>query len=99
VTQHGGSAVLFGQLYPTVWDMSAAAVLLICLTGHNLSTVLSLPAEPHRPDGDSGSGPKTALVGMLKPRRGRGRAHEYRAHRHRRRGRRPDRCFLGVRCV
>jgi hypothetical protein len=75
VTQHGGSAVLFGQLYPTVWDMSAAAVLLICLTGHNLSTVLSLPAEPHRPDGDSGSGPKTALVGMLKPRRGRGRAH------------------------
>lgn len=74
VTQHGGSAVLFGQLYPTVWDMSAAAVLLVCLTGHNLSAVLSLPAEPHRPDGGAG-GPRTALVDMLKPRRGRGRAH------------------------
>ncbi|TDK92556.1 hypothetical protein [Mycolicibacterium mucogenicum] len=74
VAQHGGSAVLFGQLYPTVWDVSAAAVLLVCLTGHNLSPVLSLPAEAHRPDGDSG-GTKTALVDMLKPRRGRNRAH------------------------
>lgn len=74
VAQHGGSAVLFGQLYPTVWEMSAATVLLICLTGHNLSAVLSLPAEAHRPHGDGG-GPKTALVDMLKPRRGRNRAH------------------------
>lgn len=74
VARHGGSAVLFGQLYPTVWDVSAAAILLVCLTGHNLSAVLSLPAQAHRPDGDTG-GPKTALVDMLKPRRGRGRAH------------------------
>ena len=74
VPQHGGSAVLFGQLYPTVWDVSAAAVLLICLTGHNLSAVLSLPAEAHRPDG-GGGGSKTVLVDMLKPRRGPSRAH------------------------
>ncbi|ART69859.1 hypothetical protein BTO20_15830 [Mycobacterium dioxanotrophicus] len=74
VLRHGGSLALFGQLYPTLWDMTAAAVLLVCLTGHNLSPILSLTADPHRPDGD-GAGVRTALVDMLKPRRGPGRAH------------------------
>lgn len=69
VFDHGGSLLLFSQLYPTCMDMAAATVLLICLTGHNLSSVLSLRADPHRPDGDAG-GPKTALVEMIKPRRG-----------------------------
>jgi hypothetical protein len=68
--EYGGSEALFARLYPTLWDMSAAAVLLVCLTGHNLSAVLSLPADGHRPDGDS-DGRHTVLVDMLKPRRGR----------------------------
>lgn len=70
IHEHGGSTLLFSQLYPTCMDMTAATVLLICLTGHNLSSVLSLRANPHRPDGDAG-GPRTAVVEMIKPRRGR----------------------------
>ncbi|KAA8877458.1 hypothetical protein F3087_43940 [Nocardia colli] len=69
-TQHGGTAVLFAQLYPTHRDLAAAATLLICLTGHNLSTVVSLPVSHHRPDGDAGS-TRTAIVEAVKPRRGR----------------------------
>ncbi|MGW5569832.1 hypothetical protein ACWEVD_01410 [Nocardia thailandica] len=74
VNDHGGSPVLFAHLYPTHHDLAAAAVAMICLTGHNLSAVLSLTDQAHRPDGDAG-GPRTALVEMIKLRRGRGRAH------------------------
>ncbi|KAA0022560.1 hypothetical protein [Antrihabitans cavernicola] len=71
---HGGTAVLFAQLYPTPHDLAAAAALLICLTGHNLSTIRNLPARHHRPDGDAGAS-RTAIVGAIKPRRGRQHAH------------------------
>ncbi|MGW5317876.1 hypothetical protein [Nocardia thailandica] len=74
VSDHGGSPALFGHLYPTHHDLAAAAVAMICLTGHNLSAVLSLTDQAHRPDGDAG-GPRTALVEMIKLRRGRARAH------------------------
>ncbi|BCK56203.1 hypothetical protein [Nocardia wallacei] len=69
-TRHGGTAVLFAELYPTPRDLAAAATLLICLTGHNLSTVVEMPAAHHRPDGDAGA-TRTAIVEVIKPRRGR----------------------------
>ena len=74
-TAHGGTAALFAELYPTPQDVAAAAALLICLTGHNLSTIATLPARHHRPDGDAGAS-RTAIVETIKPRRGRHHAHQ-----------------------
>lgn len=74
ILRHGGVYTLFAELYPTIWDMSAAAVLLICLTGHNLSPILELPAAAHRPAAQ-GDRRQSALVDITKPRRGRTRAH------------------------
>ena len=73
-TAHGGTAALFAQLYPTPQDLGAAAALFICLTGHNLSSVREMPAVHHRPDGGA-SETRTAIVDMVKARRGRAHAH------------------------
>ncbi|WP_458682705.1 hypothetical protein [Prescottella equi] len=73
-TTHGGTAALFAELYPTCIDLGAAAVLLVCLTGHNLSAIENLSVRHQRPDGDAGDY-RTALVEMIKPRRGGTHAH------------------------
>jgi hypothetical protein len=65
----GGVRAVTASLYPTCHDIGAAAVLLICLTGQNSSTIATLTTEHLRPDGHAG-GTATALVDMLKPRRG-----------------------------
>lgn len=73
-TMHGGTIALFAELYPTPLDLGAAAALVICLTGHNLSSVQNLPARYHRPDGDAGAS-RTVVVDVVKPRRGPQHAH------------------------
>lgn len=52
------------------FEISAGAVLLAALTGQNPYTIMKCAATHHRADGDAG-GPKTAIVGVRKPRRGR----------------------------
>jgi hypothetical protein len=69
VVQHGGSRAVMARLFPTLQEVGAAAVLLICLTGQNYSTIAKLTVEHSRPDGHAG-GPASALVEMVKPRRG-----------------------------
>ncbi len=73
VTRHGGAPAMMAKLFPTTQDIGAAAVLLICLTGQNYSTIAALTTEHSRPDGHAG-GPASALVEMVKPRRGGRRA-------------------------
>ncbi|TXS49092.1 hypothetical protein [Streptomyces sp. t39] len=74
VRRHGGAGRLLARLYLTRADVVAAAVLMVCLTGENLGTIISATTAHHRPDGETG-GPASAVVDWLKPRRGPARAH------------------------
>ncbi|MFE5562383.1 hypothetical protein [Streptomyces sp. NPDC056544] len=58
----------------TYSDIGAAGVLLLCLTGQNYSTISTASATHHRADGHTGA-TATAVVDLVKPRRGRDRAH------------------------
>ncbi|MGJ6963899.1 hypothetical protein ACSDR0_18500 [Streptosporangium sp. G11] len=69
VGRHGGPRVVMAQLGMTVHEAAAAAVLLICLTGENLTTIATAPALFHRPDGYAGR-TASVLVDLVKPRRG-----------------------------
>ncbi|MFI8520052.1 hypothetical protein ACIGEZ_19815 [Streptomyces sp. NPDC085481] len=54
--------------------MVAAVVLMVCLTGENLGTIVAATTAHHRPDGET-DGPASAVVDWLKPRRGPAQAH------------------------
>lgn len=71
--RRGDGPAIMAKLFPTTRDVGAAAVLMICLTGHNYSAIAALTTEHSRPDGHAG-GPPSALVEMVKPRRGGPRA-------------------------
>ncbi|OMI35653.1 hypothetical protein [Streptomyces sparsogenes] len=62
------------DLHLTFSDIGAAGVLLLCLTGQNYSTISTATATHHRADGHTGT-TGTAVVDLVKPRRGRDRAH------------------------
>jgi hypothetical protein len=74
VHRHGGTEALTAALYLTYDEMVAATVLLICLTGQNLSTLEAATIEHLRPDGHT-EGTASALVDLVKPRRGSRSAH------------------------
>lgn len=69
-----GHSSAFRRAVSDLHRLGASAVLLVCLTGHNLSAIEHLPVRHQRPDGDAGDY-RTALVEMIKPRRGRSHAH------------------------
>jgi hypothetical protein len=69
-----GAGRLMADLHLTFSDTGAAGVLLLCLTGQNYSTISTATATHHRADGHTGS-TATAVVDLVKPRRGRDRAH------------------------
>ncbi|HET6212085.1 MAG TPA: hypothetical protein VFE14_04330 [Micromonosporaceae bacterium] len=68
VRRHGGIDAVMARLHLTHYEIGAAGVLLICLTGHNFSTVGGATVDHHRPDGHAG-GPATAIITLVKPRR------------------------------
>jgi hypothetical protein len=57
------------SLHLSTDDAAAFAVLLVGLTGQNPSTITSIPAQYHRPDGYTGHG-ASVIVELDKPRRG-----------------------------
>ncbi|MFJ6531484.1 hypothetical protein [Microbacterium sp. NPDC091662] len=61
------------ELFPSMVELSAGAVLLQCITGHNIGTILNLSTDHHRADNQETESP-TILVRGRKPRRGRYRA-------------------------
>ncbi|MFB6580546.1 hypothetical protein ACFCYC_24610 [Streptomyces sp. NPDC056402] len=69
-----GAGQLMADLHLTYSDVGAAGVLLLCLTGQNYSTISTASATHHRADGHTGA-TATAVVDLVKPRRGRDRAH------------------------
>lgn len=69
VSRHGGIDTVITRLHLTHHEIGAAGVLLICLTGHNFSTVGGATIRHHRPDGHAG-GTATAIITLVKPRRG-----------------------------
>lgn len=69
-----GAGRLMADLHLTHSDVGAAGVLLLCLTGQNYSTIATACASHHRTDGHTGT-TATAVVDLVKPRRGRDRAH------------------------
>lgn len=58
------------SIFPTFSEVTAVTVLLICMTGQNLTTVCGLRATHSRAD-DQLTEPPVALVRASKPRRGR----------------------------
>jgi hypothetical protein len=73
VIRHGGSATVMAQLFPTVLESGAAAVMLMGMTGQNHSTLAEAVAGHHRPDGHTGQ-TATAITDLVKYRRGPARA-------------------------
>ncbi len=69
----GGAPAIMSRLHLTYHEAVAGFVLLLTLTGHNHSTVAALTTAHSRPDGYAGGVP-SALVEMVKPRRGSRRA-------------------------
>ncbi|WP_406721915.1 hypothetical protein OG968_03010 [Streptomyces althioticus] len=69
----GSATQLVSALHMTVAETAAGAVLLAAMTGENPEVILKTPAAHHRADGYTGD-IATAIVGLVKPRRGR-RAH------------------------
>ncbi|WP_315068007.1 hypothetical protein [uncultured Microbacterium sp.] len=68
-----GATQVAVELFPSMVEVTAAAVLLQCFTGHNIGTILNLTVDHHRADDQSSESP-TILVRSRKPRRGRYRA-------------------------
>ncbi|MGO8889051.1 MAG: hypothetical protein ACLQB1_04980, partial [Streptosporangiaceae bacterium] len=73
VDRAGGGPAIMGRLHLTYHEAVAGFVLLLTLTGHNHSPVAGLTTTHSRPDGHAGGVP-SALVEMVKPRRGSRRA-------------------------
>jgi hypothetical protein len=72
----GTSSAAWMRLYPTVVEVGAAAVLLICHEGWNLSTVAEMDVPDQRPNGEAGSGEVAVhRVATVKRRRPRQRRH------------------------
>lgn len=71
----GGSLDLVTALHLTMREVGAFTVLFACMTGHNAGTLQRLPAGHHRADGRAPASIGVALVDLVKPRRGRHRAH------------------------
>ena len=69
----GGAPAIMSRLHLTYHEAVAGFVLLLTLTGHNHATVAALTTAHSRPDGYAGGVP-SALVEMVKPRRGSRRA-------------------------
>lgn len=69
-----GAGRLMADLHLTFSDIGGAGVLLLCLTGQNYSTIATATATHHRADGHTGT-TATAVVDLVKPRRGGDRAH------------------------
>ncbi|MEV8135252.1 hypothetical protein [Microbacterium aurantiacum] len=67
------SHMIARELLPSMQEMAAAAVLMQCLTGHNIGTLLELTADHHRAD-DQRAESAMVLTDARKPRRGRYRA-------------------------
>ena len=65
----GGTREIIWWAHLSPLEVSAGAVLLTVLTGQNPYVIMKCPARHHRTDGDAG-GPKAAIVGLRKPRRG-----------------------------
>ncbi len=70
----GGSLELVSALHLTMREVGAFTVLFACMTGQNAGTLQRLPAGHHRADGRAPAS-IVALVDLVKPRRGRHRAH------------------------
>lgn len=64
-----GASQAARDLFPSFADVAALTVLMICATGHNLTTVLRLPAAHLRAD-DQLEETRVTLVRASKPRRG-----------------------------
>ncbi|MEU9382804.1 hypothetical protein AB0D38_18305 [Streptomyces sp. NPDC048279] len=73
VRRAGGIGAVFAHLHLTHHEIGAAAVLLLCLTGQNYSTLAAATTAHHRPDAHAGGAP-TAQLDLVKPRRGGRRA-------------------------
>lgn len=71
----GDVAPLVTSLHLTQRDVAAFVVLLSCLTGQNPATPQGTPVAHHRADGGVDTAIGTALLDVVKPRRGRYRAH------------------------
>ena len=65
----GGGPDALTRLYPTYEEMGAAAVLLICHEGWNLSVLQTMQLPDQLPNADAAS-PAIQRVGTDKPRRG-----------------------------
>lgn len=67
----GGGPDALARLYPTYEEMGAAAVLLICHEGWNLSVLQTMRAPDQVPNADADTGPPVIQrVDIDKPRRG-----------------------------
>lgn len=67
----GGGPDALARLYPTYEEMGAAAVLLICHEGWNLSVLQTMQRPDQAPNADADTGsPVIVRVGIDKPRRG-----------------------------
>jgi hypothetical protein len=71
----GGVRELVTALHLTMREVGAIAVLFACMTGQNASTLQRLPVGHHRADGHVPNAVGVVLVDLVKPRRGRHRAH------------------------
>lgn len=69
----GGINASMANLHLTHSEIGAAGTLLICLTGQNFSTVAQITSAHHRPDAHAG-GTASAVLDLVKPRRGSRRA-------------------------
>ncbi|MBS2545529.1 hypothetical protein KGQ19_01465 [Catenulispora sp. NL8] len=70
VQKHGSAPLVVSWLHLTIGEAASAAVLLAVMTGENPEVIVKVPAAHHRPDGFTGT-PGTAVVDLLKLRRGR----------------------------
>ncbi|MDL4816892.1 hypothetical protein [Actinomadura opuntiae] len=69
VGRHGNREDLMHALHPRGFELAAGALLLVRMTGHNGSSICQAPAAHRRPDGFAG-GVATAVVELVKARRG-----------------------------
>ncbi|WP_371588078.1 hypothetical protein [Streptomyces virginiae] len=76
VHRAGGAAAVTARLFPTCAEMGAAAVLLICHEGWNLSVLQKMRIPGHSPNADATDGAEVIhRIATDKPRRGARRRH------------------------
>jgi hypothetical protein len=73
VLRQGGSTAMMARLFPTVPETGAFAVLLLGVTGQNISTLGAATVGHHRSDGHTGR-TATMITDLVKYRRGPTRA-------------------------